>query len=326
MWAREAAAFAQSPMHRRYDRLNIPTELLRTMVAIADLGSFTKAGELLQLTQSAISAQVKRLQQLVGGELFTKSGPGPRLNELGESVASYARRILALNDQILALRGAPQDDTIRIGLPNGLTRPIVVELIKRLSATCGGYNVIFRTDTTENQSRALHAGHIDLAVISDPPGGLAPPVLEWADQLHWIRAQNFVLSPGAPVPLVSWSGGLSDRHATAALEQRGIQYTIAFSSSEIGLRLAAVEAGLGLMAAPLRTKSNGLVIAKDYYLPPLPSVRVGLFLRESLNASRYEGVASQIEAALHCHAAEGQRQEERQLAVSSGLGVKVASG
>src|SRR5262245_60326721 len=145
-------------MHRRYDRLNIPTELLRTIIAIADLGSFTKAGEVLQLTQSAISAQVKRLQQLVGGELFTKSGSGLRLNELGESVASYARRILALNDQILALRGSPQEDTIRIGLPNGLVRPVLVELLKRLTPAACGCNIYFRTDSAETQARALHAG------------------------------------------------------------------------------------------------------------------------------------------------------------------------
>jgi DNA-binding transcriptional LysR family regulator len=291
-------------MHRRYDRLNIPTELLRTIIAIADLGSFTKAGEVLQLTQSAISAQVKRLQQLVGGELFTKSGSGLRLNQLGESVASYARRILALNDQILALRGSPQGDTVRVGLPNGLTQPVVVEIIRRLTPAACGCNVYFRTDTAENQSRALYAGHIDLAFISDPPDQLPVTLTEWTDQLYWIKAKNFALSPGAPVPLISWPGGLSDRYATAVFQQRSMQYVIAFSSSEIGLRLAAVEAGLGLMVAPLRTKRGGVVFARDHYLPALPTIRAGLYLREGIDVRRCEAIAAQIELTLKRYATE----------------------
>ena len=63
-------------MHRRYDNKHIPIELLRTFVAIADLGSYTKAAEELELTQPAISAQMKRLQQLMGGEVFVKSTAG----------------------------------------------------------------------------------------------------------------------------------------------------------------------------------------------------------------------------------------------------------
>src|SRR5258705_1466476 len=184
-------------MHHRYDRINIPIELLRTVVAIAELGSFTKTGELLQLTQSAISAQIKRLQQLVGGDLFEKTGPGLRLNELGESVASYARRILALNDQILSLRGTPKDDTIRVGLPNGLTRPLVVELIRKLSPDECGSNVYFTTGNVDSQSRALHSGHVDIAFLSDAQDTLPLALTEWVDQLYWIKSSNFVVVPVA---------------------------------------------------------------------------------------------------------------------------------
>ncbi len=88
-------------MQHRHDNLNIPIELLRSFVAIQESGSFTKAADLLKLTQPAISAQVKRLQQLVGGEVFTRTGFGVSLTEKGEVVSRYARRILAMNDQIL---------------------------------------------------------------------------------------------------------------------------------------------------------------------------------------------------------------------------------
>jgi DNA-binding transcriptional LysR family regulator len=285
-------------MHRRYDQINIPIELVRTAVAIAELGSFTKAGEDLNLTQSAISSQVKRLQQLVGGDLFEKSGPGLRLNSFGESVVSYARRILALNDQILSLRGTPQAGTLRIGLPNGLTRPLVVGLVAKLSQELSRFKVYFSTGSVEFQAHALDAGYLDVAVLSDVQGSPPQVVAEWDDQLYWIRSPGFVLSPGALVPLVSWPGGLSDRHATKALQQKGVPHSNVFVSSEIGLRLAAVEAGLGLMVTPLRSVYEPLVVAKDHYLPPLPAIRAGIYAREGFEIRQIDGAISLIEAML----------------------------
>src|SRR4029079_8613191 len=94
-------------------------EVLRSFVAIQESGSFTKAADLLRLTQPAISAQVKRLQQLVGGDVFTRTGFGVSLTEKGEIVSRYARRILAMNDQILSLAGTSADTrTFRVGIPN----------------------------------------------------------------------------------------------------------------------------------------------------------------------------------------------------------------
>src|SRR3954468_25032048 len=107
-------------MHHRYDKSNIPIELLRTLVAISDTGSFTKAADALGLSQSAVSLQIKRLERLVAGELFRKSGSGHRLTEHGQVVAGYALRVLALNDQILALAGSdPKVRQIRLGIPAG---------------------------------------------------------------------------------------------------------------------------------------------------------------------------------------------------------------
>ena len=85
---------------------NIPTELLRTLVAVVDLRSFTKAAQSLGVTQPAVSAQIKRLQGLLGADLLDKSAPGVSLTSAGELVVNYARRLLSINDQILDLAGA----------------------------------------------------------------------------------------------------------------------------------------------------------------------------------------------------------------------------
>ncbi len=83
--------------------INIPTELLRTLVAVVDLRSFTKAAQSLGVTQPAVSAQIKRLQVLLDCELFDKSAPGVSLTPSGELLINYARRMLSINDQIVEM-------------------------------------------------------------------------------------------------------------------------------------------------------------------------------------------------------------------------------
>src|SRR3954468_10316570 len=101
---------------------NIPTELLRTLVAVVDLRSFTKAAQSLGVTQPAVSAQIKRLQSLLGAERLDKSAPGVSLTSAGELVVNYARRLLSINDQILGLAGPRANvKTMRIGATGDFT-------------------------------------------------------------------------------------------------------------------------------------------------------------------------------------------------------------
>jgi len=101
---------------------NIPTELLRTLVAVVDLRSFTKAAQSLGVTQPAVSAQIKRLQSLLGSDLLDKSAPGVSLTSAGELVVNYARRLLSINDQILDIAGPrAAAKTVRIGATGDFT-------------------------------------------------------------------------------------------------------------------------------------------------------------------------------------------------------------
>ena len=105
------------PMHRRYQNLNIPIEIVRTVVAISETGSLSKAGERLGLSQPAISSQIKRLQGLVGGALFLKTANGTTTTELGKLALQQARRILEANDQLLRLGGNTEGiQPLRLGL------------------------------------------------------------------------------------------------------------------------------------------------------------------------------------------------------------------
>jgi DNA-binding transcriptional LysR family regulator len=281
-------------MHHRYDKINIPTELLRTLVVIADTGSFTRAGDALKLTQSAVSAQVKRLQQLVGAELFARSGSGLRLTGYGEIVVGYAQRILALNDQIMSLGGTTDRQPLRIGIPIGFADKMLPDIIKRLAAVAGGERVQFRCDLTNELVRNLGSGHLDVAVLLDPPPGLLPPYAEWNEQMGWVCAPDFLLSPGAALPLISWPNSLSDRTAIRACERSGIAYTITFVSPDHLARNLAMAEGLGFVAVIERFATPGMKIARERYLPPLPQISVGIHLREALDRQRVEPLLREL--------------------------------
>src|ERR1700678_3061301 len=113
-------------MHRRYQYINIPTEIIRSIVIIAETGSFSKAGEKLGLSQPAISAQVKRLQVLVGGAVFERGAGGVSFTPKGKLVLNQARKLLEANDQILSL-GGPINDVqhIRLGISNLLVERLL---------------------------------------------------------------------------------------------------------------------------------------------------------------------------------------------------------
>src|ERR1700759_3894262 len=98
--------------------LNIPTDLLRTLIAVVDMRSFTRAAQSLGVTQPAVSAQIKRLHYLLGYEVLDKSAPGVSLTARGELVGNNARILLAITDEILQLTsGTLPRQPVRVGIP-----------------------------------------------------------------------------------------------------------------------------------------------------------------------------------------------------------------
>jgi len=176
---------------------NIPTELLRTFVAVVDLRGFTKAAQVLGCTQPAVSAQIKRLQGLLGSELLDKSAPGVVPTERGRAIADCARRLLAINDQIIEL-AAVRTATIplRIGIPGdfgGTLLPAALAEFRRRSPH-QAFHV--RCDVSARLLRGLQQGDLDLAVTfaQDP---LLQPYDRWSERVVWVRGPTTVRRAGA---------------------------------------------------------------------------------------------------------------------------------
>ena len=170
---------------------NIPTELLRTLVALVDLRSFTKAAQSLGVTQPAVSAQIKRLQSLLGTDLLDKSAPGVLLTSAGELVVNYARRLLSINDQILDLAGpragpkvvriGATGDFTAAGISLGLTRSRKRHPDLRFEVYSANIDVLLRD---------LREGHADLAVWVSATDPTLDTHHYWTEPLVWVPSAS----------------------------------------------------------------------------------------------------------------------------------------
>ena len=282
-----------APMHRRHQHLNIPMEIVRTVVAISETGSLSKAGERLGLSQPAVSSQINRLQSLVGGALFTKTANGTTTTELGKLALREARRILEANDQLLRLGGnieGPQP------LRLGLSTLFLQEFISRQTPDTLA-DVFIHADHSIEIAKGLIDGYIDVGCIFENSAfeaGIRELVVNEAqDQLVWARARHFVLSPGAPLPVLTWPG---DDWTIRAMTKHGVSYKIVFNGSDYHARLAAVEAGIGLAVFPESMVPSHLVKAKEYYLAALPPIRILLCAHLGLETAQALAVMKQLSA------------------------------
>ena len=266
-------------MHRRYQHLSIPTEIMRSIVSISEAGSMTKAAKTLGLSQPALSSQIKRIEQAVGGSIFQKSANGSATTELGKLVLTQARKILEANDQLLRLRGnSAADHSARLGLSSIYAHKIIRQMDKSDLA-----NISIYADNSAEIAKGLIDGYIDIGIFLVTPDfsmdASVEVIGERHDEVTWIRATDFTLSPGAPIPLLTWPGQVLHDLMIQALDQRGMVYRMAFSSPDYHARIEAARAGIGLTVLPRNLVAAPLQAANEYYLPSLRSPKLMLCAR-----------------------------------------------
>ena len=280
------------------DRACIPTDLLRTFVAICEVGSFTKVAHLFGLTQPAVSSHMRRLESMVGGDLLQKSLSGVTLTDYGVEVLRQARRILAINDQIVGGVGLqPSTQAVRIGIPN-LYADKLAGILRECGRAADPARVQVRCDHSSGLLRSIRAAHLDLAFVLGSEEEMNGALAAWPEPVAWVRAPDFSLQPGAAVPLVSSPNLLPpDRIAMAALEAANRRYEVVFTAFDTMARRAAAEAGLGYCPTP-RTAAMAmapLVIEGAGVLPELPNVTKGIVARDDLDTKALAPVIAAFE-------------------------------
>ncbi len=277
--------------------INIPTELLRTLLAVVDLRSFTKAANSLGVTQPAVSAQIKRLQTLLDCELLDKSAPGVSLTHSGELVVSYARRLLSINDQIVDL-SAPRlaSRTLRIGMPGDFLTPVLPQLLTQFRKRYPDIRMSLRTDLFDTLSRDLRHGDLNLLVGLSETRVDLDVRHQWPEEMAWVRSPSFTLEPGAPVPLITLGEGWAlHRSAVAALSHAQCGFEVVFIGQSKAAIVEAVRAGMGVAAVSARrTDIPGIEVWDDAPLPPIAPLYCGIYLSESPDRQLLESIADTI--------------------------------
>lgn len=260
---------------------NIDTELLRTFVAIVERHSMQAAAIEVRRSQAAVTQQMQRLAEQLGRPLFERAGRGVQLTPDGQQLLLYARRMLALHDEMLAaMSGMSPAGQIRLGAPHDVTESILPDLLAQLAQRFPNLQVAIHTGRSPNLLKDLRKGDLDLtiAITLDEPD-LRSVVLRTSPMV-WLAASGFRHAPQEPLPLVvaeDWT--YFRRIAIQTLDRAGIPWRIRYTAPNVvGIR-AAVRAGLGVMARSIEMLGPDLrVLGNAEKLPPLPDVSFRLYL------------------------------------------------
>jgi len=284
---------------------NIPTELLRALIAVVDQRSFTKAAAALGITQPAVSAQIKRLNFLLGCDVLDRSTHGIKLTPQGERVTAYARRLLSINDQIVHIGGeGPRPElVIRVGTPSDFIASMLPAALARFRERWPDVRFIVRTGFFEPLARELRSGNLDLLVglSLDQPRDARH---HWPLETVWVRGHTTELNSNRPVPLVSFGEGCMYHWlAVQMLKQAGLDWEAVYTGSSMMSLASAIVAGLGVMPI-IRRRANefGMLVWEDAPLPKLPDLHSGIYVREGGPHAAYDQLADEIAETLSVNA------------------------
>ncbi|KWF02328.1 LysR family transcriptional regulator [Burkholderia ubonensis] len=283
---------------------NFDIAALRSLVAGMDLGSFAKAADRVARSSSAVSAQIRKLEEQAGTPLFVKSGRGLALTDAGDAMLRYARRMIELNDEAAAaVRGVSLDGWVRIGLQEDFGEAILPGVLGRFARAHPKVRIEARVAHNAELLERLDANQLDLALVWGDPASAAFVARTGIDSeeiarvpMRWIGAagsgaagdgdagEPSVRLPDEPLPLVVF-----DRPcrffgaATDALDRVGVPWRVAFTTPSLAGLWAAAAAGLGLTVRSHYglPASVRLLDAAPLGLPELPSVPLMLLRRAS---------------------------------------------
>jgi DNA-binding transcriptional LysR family regulator len=248
-------------------------DLLRTLSAVQETGTLARASRRVGRTLSAVSLQLKRLEEQCGRPLFRKAGRRLELNGEGERVLAVGRRMLALNDQLLeGLRDDAGGVTVRLGLPQDVAERLLPPALARFTRAHPRAQLEVRVERNVVLRELVSSGALDLAVTFDPEPGRPDPE-EIQLPVRWLAAPGFRWQAGTPLPLILFEPPCTFRRlALEALDRAAIPWRLAFTSPSLSGLWAAAAAGLGVtvrteLGTPARVRR-----LRDRRLPALPAL------------------------------------------------------
>lgn len=266
---------------------NIPTDLLRSFVSAIDTGNFTRAAEAVGRTQSAVSLQIKRLEEIVGVRLFHRDAHNLHLTNEGATVAQYARRMLALNDEVLALLNSPKvSGRVRLGAPHEYTASLLPVILGRFAQSHPNVILEVTSDLSRNLLQRHQNGEFDLVVALHEEGSVGGTQVH-TEPLVWFTSVDHDRQRQDPLPLVvAPSPCIYRARMLQTLKKTGVSARISYLSSSYDAILAAVRAGLGVTAMARSTiPGDARILSERDGLPSLGDLDLRLHRAAKCSAS-----------------------------------------
>ncbi len=290
-------------------RTNLDMDVLRTFVTGFELGSFTRAADRLGRSQSAISTQLRKLEEQIGRPLVRRSGRGLAPTPAGEALLGYAKRLLELNDEAVRnVRGAEVEGWARLGLPQDLAESWLPAVLQAFSRAHPKVRIEVQVEQGARLAEKTLRGELDIALVwGDAEGSHVERVAELP--MRWIARRDW---PGAApldgggLPFVAFGPPCAFRAAAVeALDAAGLPWRLAFTSYSLSGVWAAVEAGLGVTVRSTVAMPDGLAAVSSERLPTLPAVSLVLHRAEADPAPAVARLVDMLLAAIRDGAASG---------------------
>ncbi|WP_416064667.1 LysR substrate-binding domain-containing protein [Rhizobium sp. ZK1] len=270
-------------------RMTFDLDVLRTFATGVDLGNFARAADRLGRSTSAVSAQLKRLEEQAATPIFRKSGRGLALTEAGETMLAYARRLLDLNDEaVAAVQSVELEGWVRLGLQEDFGENLLPEVLGRFARAHPKVRIEARVVRNAELLERVTTGKLDIA-LAWSVGTLTAHCEHIADvPMRWIGPANglpaWAAGSGEPMPLASLEAPCLLRNAaTKVLDEAGISWRLSFVSPSLGGLWAATAAGLGItVRTPIGLPAKVRMLAPgEAGLPELPDLGLVLHRAEA---------------------------------------------
>ncbi len=274
----------------------LDTDQLRSLVAIADTGSFTRAAEAVFKTQSAVSMQMKRLEEQVGRSVFAREGRGARLTEDGERLLDFARRIIRLNTEcMMSFSDAVLTGRVRLGVPDDYADRYLPEILARFTRSHPKVEVTVVCEPTPMLVERIQGGDLDLAIITMSQHRDVGEIVRH-ERLLWVTSARHSVHEEKPLPLALGRPNCAWRQAaTERLEAAGRAFRILYASWNSSAVGAAVMSGLAVGVLPESAIRSGMrVLGPSDGFSPLPDVKIAILRNKAADSTINNALAVQI--------------------------------
>lgn len=262
---------------------NLDLTALRAFAAVADAGGVTKASGYLNLTQSAVSMQIKRLEEMLDVGLFDRSTRRLVLTGAGEQMLGYARRMLELNDEVLTrLTASDYEGELKLGVPHDIVYPVIPRVLHRLAVDFPRVKVQLVSSYTARLRRMFARGELDAILTTEADCDAGGETLI-TRSLVWVGAEAGNMWKQRPLRLAFEHACIFRSSVQAALDRAGIAWEMAVESDSTRAVEASISADLAVHACIEGTEPPYVeCIAHGGALPTLPEIRINLY-RSELN-------------------------------------------